>query len=204
MSKFFDWVFNRKRVVFMGLAGSGKTTFLEVLKTKKDVDPQIIAKTSLRDTLSMRFNGHKIRSIDTAGSIDVYKGDKYSEDLNNAKYYIYIFDCYRYLEAKFHNKVPVEAEYSQQTDEELKEYLQQTKDLLQKMLKLADQKENKMVIVASHADMWLRVNYEKTKKDLKNILENNIVKNYNAVSWETADVTKYKEVSKIIDILFKK
>ena len=202
MSKLFDWVFNRKRVVLMGISGSGKTTFLEVLKTKKDVDPKKINKTTVRDTLSVSFNGHKIRSIDTAGSIDIYEGNKYSEDLNNAKYYIYIFDCYRYLEAKLHNKVPVESEYKEQTDEELKKYLQQTKHLLQKMLKLADQKEEKMIIIASHADMWLRVNYEKTKKDLINILENNIVKN--AVSWEAIDVTKYKEVSKIIDILFNK
>ena len=166
MSRFFDRLFNRKRVVFMGLSGSGKTTFLEVLKTKKDVDPKEINTNSRgRDTLSISFNGHKIRSIDMAGSIEVYKSDKYSEDLNNAKYYIYIFDCYRYLEAKFHNKVPVEVEfYQEQTDEELKKYLQQTKKLLQKMSKLADQKDKKMIIIASHADMWLRANYDKTKK----------------------------------------
>lgn len=206
MSRFFDRLFNRKRVVFMGLSGSGKTTFLEVLKTKKDVDPKEINTNSRgRDTLSISFNGHKIRSIDMAGSIEVYKSDKYSEDLNNAKYYIYIFDCYRYLEAKFHNKVPVEVEfYQEQTDEELKKYLQQTKKLLQKMSKLADQKDKKMIIIASHADMWLRANYDKTKKDLKNILANNIMKNYNAVSWEIADVTKYEEVKRIIDILFTK
>ena len=206
MSRFFDWVFNRKRIVFMGLSGSGKTTFLEVLKKKKDITPKDInTKTSIRDTLSISFNGHNIHSIDAAGSVDLYKGHKYSDDLDNAQYYIYIFDCYRYLEAKFHNKVPVETEYYQeQTDEELKKYLQQTKGLLQKMSKLADQKDKKMIIIASHADMWLRANYDKTKKDLKNILANNIMKNYNAVSWETADVTKYEEVKRIIDILFTK
>ena len=205
MSKFFDWFFNRKRVVFMGLSGSGKTTFLEVLKKKKNVNPkEIDLKTSFRDTLSMSFNGHNIHSIDEAGSDDIYKGHKYTEDLNNAKYYIYIFDCYRYLEAKEHNKVPVEEEYQKQTDEELTKYLKQTTYLLKKLSQQADKKRKKMIIVASHADMWLRANYDKTITDLKNRLENNIIKNYSAVSWEVADVTKYEEVKRIIDILFTK
>ena len=154
-----------------------------------------------------RFNGRRYRLFDTAGAYDVFSQPSFMKKFEAAHYVIYVFDCNRYIEAKKHNKIPVHSQYNvlldsgADSEEGIKEYLEETETWLNRMIEAAIDTHKKMLIVASHLDLFKLANPGKNDSDVRRFLTQNLVEGTQIVDIEILDVTKKEDIQKMLERL---
>lgn len=204
-NKFGDWILNRKRIAIVGYSGSGKTTFVKVLESGNDVEPEnITSETSGMNQIVAKFGKWKIRVRDTAGRHDIYEKEENTKWLKDAHYIIYFFDCYRYLEAKLHNKIPIHKqydyvrEYEGEEPEQIKGYTFCIESWLKKLIKLAEKNKKKMFIVATHYDLYELANSGANRQDVRRLLISKLLHDNHSIGIALGDVTKRNSVEYIL------
>lgn len=208
LQKIIDAFFGRKKIVLVGTAQSGKTTLKEVMRTNQNIDPKDIERTRGLQNNIIKFENTRYRFYDSHGRKDAYNKHEFTEILKEADYIIYFLDGYKYLEAKLNNRFPKNEEYNNLTNNlsDINEYVEEVESWLNVLIQRASQNQKKMLIVASHFDLYessCQNNSRKQfrdaiKKEFRNKLDENLSEDH-SIDIVVADVTKLESAKFIMN-----